>query len=859
LLVTLGGRRMHAWICANAIYGTVENADEQTVRPVTAGGCNPNPLYHTRAMIDSRTSKRATKNAVSTPRPCSYCGLETHPDFASHCCGCGHKLPKESAIHHQLMCTRCGTDQEDGNYCCQCGWPLPLDPVPRPASPDATAESFRELSVDPLGGFQTPTVCPGCQSFLHPQNATHCCLCGHQLPDTLEEVFHDACLACGEEGSLATHKFCHSCGWPLDKVRAPKRAPRIVPSSPSQEHGAHIYIPTSPSSSTPRRPATPRPAIFSPRSGQPQPPQQPPELEALSHVSTASSIELRRQQMRRRGGTDNERPAWTISGQQWQWPIDYEATIARPAALVIGAAESGGVPDIQHTVMIYKSHQRSVANALASRAHRAAKIAFPARSSLPPRSAYRPAIQDLPKKLCAVNTTVKEAGKEAWSREVANAGKAKGSGGSAKKGGSNTKSAPHEAVMKVLEAEIYGEKGAWRANMLESPAVKAMLQRMASESLRERPISPLSAPRKVGEPRPSVLVVVEMNYHPGGGVSGALGGSPRLGGSARLRGTGLSLGHSLSHDPEMYERTYRRLADAIGEAIVSPLAKWEGALSFSSATTQRPSRYIPAKVVRAVAVEEEIFDSRRLSSYPHAPHGFMPTNVSFTGPSAAKTTARANRLGAFEVYLIVNHVPASGASSAGAGLDFRSAVAGLHSKLYSREFPRVSTIIRRCQQLLLPIFHALQESEDALEAARVAEGRGGGAARDGAPWTVAPVPMQEYVDQFRLLTSARPRPMSRSSSPHARQGVRIAPQTSTREVAPARWADQTPTPSPEPLRADQTPSPSPEPLRTTVVRGGRSPNPSREPVGRRGGGEGGGGGGEGGGGGGEGGGGGTQG
>jgi hypothetical protein len=128
---------------------------------------------------------------------------------------------------------------------------------------------------------------------------------------------------------------------------------------------------------------------------------------------------------------------------------------------------------------------------------------------------------------------------KAKAAKVANAGKAKGSGGSAKKGGSNTKSAPHEAVMKVLEAEIYGEKGAWRANMLESPAVKAMLQRMASESLRERPISPLSAPRKVGEPRPSVLVVVEMNYHPGGGVSGALGGSPRLGGSARLRGTGL--------------------------------------------------------------------------------------------------------------------------------------------------------------------------------------------------------------------------------------------------------------------------------------------------------------------------------
>ena len=794
-------------------------------------------------MIDSRTSKRATK--IAAPRPCSYCGLETHPDFASHCCGCGHKLSKEAAIHHQLMCTRCGTDQEDGNYCCQCGWPLPLDPVPRPASPDATAESFRELSVDPLGGFHTPTVCPGCQSFLHPHNATHCCLCGHQLPSTLEEEFHDACLACGEDGNSAAHKFCHSCGWPLDKVRAPKRAPKSAPSSPSQEHGAHIYIPTSPSSATPRRPTTPRPTIFSPRSGQPQPPQPPPELEAHSHVSTASSIEVRREQMRceqmrRRGGTDNERPAWTISGQQWQWPIDYEATIARPAALVIGA-ESGGVPDMEHTVMIYKSHQRSVANALASRAHRAAKIAFPARASLPPRSAYRPSIQDLPKKLCAVNTTVHEAGTEAWSREQANAGKAKGSGGSAKKGGGNAKSAPHEAVMKVLEAEIYGEKGAWRANMLESPAVKVMLQRMASDSLRERPVSPLSAPRKGGEPRPSVLVVVEMNYHPGGGVRGALGGSPRLGGSARLRGTGLSLGHSLSHDPEMYERTYRRLADAIGEAIVSPLAKWEGALSFSSTTTQRPSRYIPAKVVRAVAVEEEIFDSRRLSTYPHAPHGFMPTNVSFTGPSAAKTTARANRLGAFEVYLIVNHVPVSGASSAGVGLDFRSAVAGLHSKLYSREFPRVSTIIRRCQQLLLPIFHALQESEDALEAARVAEGREGGANRDGAPWTVAPVPMHEYVDQFRMLTSARPRPMStgRSSSPHGRHGVRIAPQTSTREVAPARWADHTPTPSPEPLRS-------------TVVRGGRSPSPSRESVGRRGGGEGGEGGGEGGEGGGEG-------
>ena len=33
MVISLGGRRMHAWICANAIYGSVEIADEQNRSP----------------------------------------------------------------------------------------------------------------------------------------------------------------------------------------------------------------------------------------------------------------------------------------------------------------------------------------------------------------------------------------------------------------------------------------------------------------------------------------------------------------------------------------------------------------------------------------------------------------------------------------------------------------------------------------------------------------------------------------------------------------------------------------------------------------------------------------------------------
>ena len=124
----------------------------------------------------------------------------------------------------------------------------------------------------------------------------------------------------------------------------------------------------------------------------------------------------------------------------------------------------------------------------------------------------------------------------------------------------------------------------------------------------------------------------------------------------------------------------------------------------------RTSAAIPAKIVRAPPVGPEPFDPVRYSSYPgNIERGFMPENLPFTGHFAAlHGRARPSRLGAFEVYLILLIPSANG--------ETQVRLAGLHSKLYTRLFPRADAIVRRCQTMLRPLFAELlqrQEAEDA--------------------------------------------------------------------------------------------------------------------------------------------------
>lgn len=293
----------------------------------------------------------------------------------------------------------------------------------------------------------------------------------------------------------------------------------------------------------------------------------------------------------------------------------------------------------------------------------------------------------------------------------------------------------------------------WRSNMLSSPAVRAMLQRTAAETPlpgeeEERPRQSLTpspylddfspdpsraaSPPNTGlaapEPGPSALIVVEMHYHPASKRGSSRAAHFQAGGrgleSASLyederstrRGatSGYGVGASIAHDPDMYERYFRRLVDAFGEGIQPPNdTGHDGRASQGSYT-----RAIPAKVVRASAVPNERFDPFRAHTYPRdLDRGFLPTNLSFTGPASSQLSARTSRLGAFEVYLIVNHVPVNPlpGQSPRADADFRTAVAGLHSKLYMRHFPKISTLVQRCQELLAPIFLAQQEKEEARQ------------------------------------------------------------------------------------------------------------------------------------------------
>ena len=279
---------------------------------------------------------------------------------------------------------------------------------------------------------------------------------------------------------------------------------------------------------------------------------------------------------------------------------------------------------------------------------------------------------------------------------------------------------------------------AWPANVLASRGVRAMLQHVATEHLppaHQQPPAPyakppacsadstaLAAHARAAEVSPSVLIAVELKYH------------PAARGHARAGGGGLSGGVSLAHDPQMYEGALERLRDLIGEEIAPPAASDRAA----SGGSPPP---IPARVVRAPPVAEESYRPLMHETQPRLGRGLIPDNLPFTGEhTAQKGGTRISRMGGFEVYMIVDlpqRHPASApsapaaagalaASSAGAApppaqsppaAERVQMIAALHSKLFSRRFPRAETILKRVQALLQPIFeHGPEMSVAELDA-----------------------------------------------------------------------------------------------------------------------------------------------
>jgi len=258
--------------------------------------------------------------------------------------------------------------------------------------------------------------------------------------------------------------------------------------------------------------------------------------------------------------------------------------------------------------------------------------------------------------------------------------------------------------------------GVWRAHMLASPAVRAMLCNVVAMTPSPHLLPSWASPAVAEGGRmrsfreqPWVIIAVEMHC--------ARRNEPQR----RVMKPAMN-GASLSHDPARYESYFTKLRDAIGESIEPPPTP-EGEDKIRRASAARP---IPARVVRAVGVEAERFDPGLQRTYPRdLERGFIPCNLSYTGPYSSQATAKASRLGAFEVYMIVNHVPVGVCIGRGeepldlSSNEFRTVMAGLHSKLYRRCFPSVVGVVRRCQEVLLPIF--LQQEQE-REANSVAAG-----------------------------------------------------------------------------------------------------------------------------------------
>ena len=179
--------------------------------------------------------------------------------------------------------------------------------------------------------------------------------------------------------------------------------------------------------------------------------------------------------------------------------------------------------------------------------------------------------------------------------------------------------------------------------VLDSPIVRSMLttaQQALSRQAREHP-----------EDTPNVLVLVEIATK--------------------------SSGISIHHDKQLYNSYYARVAQAIGDRILSPEDGSDAFLTAMVSLTPRPE---------ANALQRGLRDS----APPPGRDKLFADNVAFNFATEC-------RLGAFEVY-VVTQFPYDGSAS------MVPRVAGLHSKLWTRKFPNVQKLVRGCQELLLPIF-----------------------------------------------------------------------------------------------------------------------------------------------------------
>lgn len=391
---------------------------------------------------------------------------------------------------------------------------------------------------------------------------------------------------------------------------------------------------------------------------------------------------------------------------------------SRTSRLVIATVEpTVDLEGIERLATLRRAREMAVSNALAARSHRAAKQAVQRALQagilnegippLPRRTAFRPGAREVSQAL-----GVKDKQTELRKAAIANG----------------------KAPVGVADRTNYVPKmgdplgcsegpGVWRAHMLASPAVRAMLCNVVASTPSPHLLPPWASPAvaeggrmRAFSERPWVVIAVEMNC--------ARRNEPqRLGMKPAMNGA------SLSHDPARYESYFTKLRDAIGECIEPPpslLGSETGEDPESGRRRASAARSIPACVVRAVGVEAERFDPGLQRTYPRdLERGFIPCNLSYTGPYSSQATAKASRLGAFEVYMIVNHVPVGVCMGRGeepldlSSNEFRTVMAGLHSKLYRRCFPSVVGVVRRCQEVLLPVF--LQQAQE-QEANSVAAG-----------------------------------------------------------------------------------------------------------------------------------------
>ena len=274
----------------------------------------------------------------------------------------------------------------------------------------------------------------------------------------------------------------------------------------------------------------------------------------------------------------------------------------------------------------------------------------------------------------------------------------------------------------------------WRKKMLETQAVRAMLQK-ARAALREQRLATWSDSTDAAIP--SLTILVEIKCH------------------SRWRGG--YHGFSVIHDAEKYDDALKRLEEKIGNAIPPPDPNSEAPpipVKIQLANVPR-ERYHPMQTnsyprkgaerqMQAILEAYAEKDGRNPVVETVKTDYQLPDNLSFTGEHVndRRHGVEACRLGACEVFLVTcQDVPAGHVTPAAEGADFGTTAGaaaarptlrpyyGLHSKLWTRRFPNAENVLKRCQECLEPVFRRYDADvilRSLLKQTEALHGSGGG-------------------------------------------------------------------------------------------------------------------------------------